>query len=123
MLSLQLMAVPVQTPALQVSPVVQTLPSLQAFVLFTCTHPVAGLQESVVQGLPSSQFSASPTQAPPTQASFSVHAFASLQPAGLPAVVAVSVEVLFARDLIRRSRRRPWPRSRSGSRPARTGWR
>jgi hypothetical protein len=51
---------------------------------FVNTHPVAGLQESSVQALPSLQTSAGPpTQAPPLHASGVVHAFPSLQDAVL----------------------------------------
>jgi len=71
---------PTQTPPLQVSSVVQALPSLQGFVLLVCAHPVVGLHESVVQGLPSSQLGAGPpTQLPPLQVSLVVQASLSLQ--------------------------------------------
>jgi hypothetical protein len=40
---------PAQAPALQVSPVVQALPSLHGVALLVWTHPVAGLHESSVQ--------------------------------------------------------------------------
>ena len=43
-------------------------------------QPVAGLQESLVHGLPSSQLAATPgTQVPPAQASPMVHALPSVQ--------------------------------------------
>ena len=58
--SLQSMAVPPQAPALQVSLVVQTLPSVQGSVLLVCVQPEPGLQASVVQALPSLQFGALP---------------------------------------------------------------
>jgi hypothetical protein len=49
--SLQLGAAPPwHVPPPQTSFVVHALPSSQAFVLFVCTHPVAGLQVSVVHG-------------------------------------------------------------------------
>ena len=52
LLSLHTVAVPGwQLPPPHVSPVVQGLPSSQAFVLLANTHPVAGLQESSVQPL------------------------------------------------------------------------
>src|SRR5947199_4267911 len=64
LLSLQLSAgPPAQLPSLQVSLVVQALPSVQGAVLFVCTQPVDGLQVSSVQTLPSSQLGG----APPTQ--------------------------------------------------------
>jgi hypothetical protein len=75
---------PLQTPAPQVSPVVQASPSLHAAVLLAFTQPVAGTQESVVQILPSLQFGgAPPTQAPPLQVSAVVQAFPSSQAAVL----------------------------------------
>jgi hypothetical protein len=56
------------------------LPSLQEFELFVCTNPVAGLQASVVHGLPSSQFGAAPpTHTPAVHTSPVVHALPSLQ--------------------------------------------
>src|SRR5439155_604420 len=87
--SLQLGAAPpTQAPPLQVSPVVQALPSLQGLVLLVCVQPVAGLQPSVVQTLPSSQLGAvPPTQVPPLQVSPVVQAFPSLQ--GLVLLVCV----------------------------------
>lgn len=51
---------PVQTPPAHESLVVHALPSSQAIVLLLCTHPDAGLHESFVQGLESSQFGADP---------------------------------------------------------------
>src|SRR6266849_3536473 len=61
---------PTQVPPLQVSLVVQAFPSLQGLVLLVCTQPVAGLQLSSVQTLPSSQLGAGPpTHAPPAQVS------------------------------------------------------
>lgn len=79
--SLQLGGVPpTQTPRLQVSLVVQASPSSQAFTLFTLTHPVTILHESLVQELASLQFAGEPlTQTPPLQASPTVHALPSLQ--------------------------------------------
>jgi hypothetical protein len=81
LLSLQFGAAPpVHVPFEQTSPVVQALPSLQVAVLLVCTHPVALLHESLVQGLLSSQFGAAPpTQAPPEQVSPVVQALPSLQ--------------------------------------------
>ena len=83
--SSQLGAAPgTQEPPLQASPTVQALPSLQGAVLFTCVQPVAGLQASSVQTLPSSQLGAAPgTQEPPLQASPTVQALPSLQGAVL----------------------------------------
>src|SRR5438034_449230 len=81
LLSLQLSAgPPAQLPWLQVSLVVQALPSVQGAVLFVCTQPVDGLQVSSVQTLPSSQLGgAPPTQWPPLQTSLVVQVLASLQ--------------------------------------------
>jgi hypothetical protein len=75
---------PTQTPFKQLSPVEQAFASLHAAVLFAWTQPVAGLQLSVVQALPSSQFGATPPlHVPPPQASPVVHAFPSLHAAVL----------------------------------------
>jgi hypothetical protein len=81
-------------PPPQVSFVVQAFPSLHGLVLLAWPQPVDGLQLSVVQTLPSSQFGAGPPwQLPPPHVSFVVHAFPSLhgavlgvwtQPAGAP---------------------------------------
>src|SRR5439155_192593 len=77
-------APPVQAPPLQVSLVVQALPSLQGAVLLTWTQPVEGLQVSSVQTLPSSQVGGGPpTHRPPLQASLVVQALPSLQGAVL----------------------------------------
>lgn len=70
----------VQAPLAQVSPLVQLLLSLHAKVLLTCWQPSVASQESVVQGLPSSQLGAAPgTQDPPAHLSFIVHTLLSLQ--------------------------------------------
>jgi hypothetical protein len=69
-----------QVPLPQLSPVVQALPSSHASVLFVNTHPVAGLQLSVVQTLPSSQITPAPDrQMPPPQVSPDVQALPSSQ--------------------------------------------
>src|SRR5207249_41643 len=69
-----------QRPRLQVSLVVQALPSLHGPVLLVCAQPVDGLQVSSVQRLPSSQLGpAPPTHRPPLQASLVVQALPSLQ--------------------------------------------
>ena len=61
LLSLHRRAAPAwQMPPPQVSPVVQALLSSQAFALLVKTHPVNGLQLSVVQTLASSQTIAGP---------------------------------------------------------------
>src|SRR5438067_10640580 len=79
---------PTHVPPLQVSPVVQAFPSLQGLVLLVCVQPVAGLQPSVVQTLPSSQLGAvPPTQVPPLQASLVVQALPLLQGLALRVVV------------------------------------
>jgi hypothetical protein len=63
---------------------VQGFPSLHDAEMSVCTQPVAGLHESVVQTLPSSQLVADPlTQAPPAQVSPVVQAFPSSQDAVL----------------------------------------
>src|SRR5438876_4142937 len=73
-------APPTHVPPLQVSPVVQAFPSLQGLELLVCVQPVAELQPSVVQTLPSSQLGgAPPTHVPPLQVSPVVQAFPSLQ--------------------------------------------
>ena len=54
-------------------------PSLQAIVLFVNTQPVAGLQASVVQTLPSLQTTGVPVHVPPPQVSPVVHALPSSQ--------------------------------------------
>src|SRR5207244_307877 len=52
--------------------------SLQGAVLFECTQPVAGLHESSVQTLPSSQSSGGPpTHTPPEHVSFVVQTLPS----------------------------------------------
>jgi hypothetical protein len=59
--------------------VVQALPSSHAAVLFVKTHPLAGLHESVVHGLPSVQATGvPPPHVPAEQRSPVVHAFPSL---------------------------------------------
>jgi hypothetical protein len=70
---------PTHVPPEQASPVVQALPSLHGFVLLTYVQPEAGLQESLVQMLPSSQFSGGPpTHVPTEHVSFVVQALPSL---------------------------------------------
>jgi hypothetical protein len=83
-LSLQVTCGCVQVPPEHTS-VVQSSPSLaQGRVLFAWAQPEAGLQESVVQTLESSQFGAGPpTQALPEQVSPVVQALLSLQEAVL----------------------------------------
>src|SRR5437899_2751715 len=70
---------PTHRPPAQVSAVVQALPSSQGAVFGVFTQPLAGLQESSVHGLPSSQLCAAPTQRPPAQLSAVVQAFPSSQ--------------------------------------------
>ena len=70
-------APPLHVPPPHVSFAVQAFPSLHVPVLLTWTQPVPGLQESVVQTLPSSQPGALPMQTPPLQASEVVQAFPS----------------------------------------------
>jgi len=79
LLSLHTVGVPAtQVPPEQASPTVHALPSLQPAVLSTCWQPVAGLQESSVHGLPSSQFTGVLPHAPLWHAS-AVQASPSLQ--------------------------------------------
>src|SRR5262249_28103474 len=63
-------------PPAHASPTVQTSPSSHGFVLLTWPQ-VPAVQESVVHGLPSSQFFAAPRQRPPVQTSFSEQALPS----------------------------------------------
>src|SRR5207244_700655 len=71
---------PTHRPPAQVSAVVQAFPSSQAAVFGVWTQPVAGLQESSVHGLPSSQFAGGPpTHLPAAHVSPAVHAFPSSQ--------------------------------------------
>src|SRR5437870_44099 len=75
---------PWQVPPTHVSFVVQAFPSLHGFELFEWTQPLAGLQESSVQPLPSSQSGADPPwQEPPPHVSLVVQAFPSLHGAVL----------------------------------------
>jgi len=77
-------APPWQVPPPQVSPEVQAFPSSQGAVLLLKTHPVAGLQLSVVQALSSLHVTvAPPWQVPPPQVSPEVQAFPSSQGAVL----------------------------------------
>jgi len=70
---------PAHAPPEQASPVVQALPSLHGWVLLMNSHPVAGLQVSLVQALPSMQGNgAPPTQVPDAQVSPVVQASPSL---------------------------------------------
>ncbi len=67
-----------QVPFSQTSPVVQAFPSLQVTEFGVKTQfPVIGSQESVVQGLPSSQFFWVPAHTPLEQTSLIVHGFPS----------------------------------------------
>lgn len=69
---------PTQAPSTQVSLVVQALLSLHETVLVVCAQPLAGLQVSVVQPLPSSQTGGGPPrQDPPEHVSPVVHGFPS----------------------------------------------
>ena len=79
--SSQTTAVPArEVPPPQVSPVVQAFPSSHARVLFVNTHPVAGLQLSVVQTLASLQTTAAPAwQLPPLHVSPAVQELPSSQ--------------------------------------------
>jgi hypothetical protein len=73
-------APPLQVPPPHVSFVVHAFPSSQGDVLLVWTQPVAGSQESSVQGLLSLQSGAGPPlQVPPPHVSFVVQAFPSSQ--------------------------------------------
>src|SRR5207249_6756393 len=75
--SSQLTGVPPHAPLLQVSDVVQTLPSSHEPLTGACWQPVDGSQESAVHGFPSSQSLGVPRQFPPLQASSTVQTFPS----------------------------------------------
>ena len=81
LLSLHTVVAPgAQTPPLQASPTVQTLPSEQTAVVAVNTQPVAESQASLVHGLLSLQVTAvPPAHAPLAQASPLVQALPSLQ--------------------------------------------
>jgi hypothetical protein len=91
--SLQLRAVPaVQAPLWHVSAPLQTLPSVHDVPLVTLlvVHPVAGLQPSVVQGLPSLHVSGVPAlQAPLWQVSAPLQRLPSGHAVPLVTLVAV----------------------------------
>ena len=73
-------APPTHLPPEQASPVVQASKSEHGAVFGVCTQPVAGLHESSVQTLPSSQLGgALPAHVPPWQTSTVVHALPSSQ--------------------------------------------
>src|SRR5215813_7623856 len=70
---------PMHTPPEQLSPVVAALPSSQRMPLLRFSQPtVGGVQRSVVQGFPSTQFLGVPRQAPAVQVSPTVQALASV---------------------------------------------
>ena len=69
---------PTHEPPEHVSFVVHAFPSLHDVALFVYTHPVAVLQLSVVQTLPSLQTRAGPPHVPPEHVSGVVQAFPSL---------------------------------------------
>jgi hypothetical protein len=73
------MAVPVQVPLVQLSFVVQMLPSLQLPVFGTAVQPVPWTHESVVHSFPSLHTLGWPTQFEPEQASFTVQSLLSVQ--------------------------------------------
>ena len=71
-----------QAPPAHTSLVVHRSPSSHGAVLNACLQPVAGSQEWVVHGLPSSHSRApAPTQLPPAHPSVGVHALPSSQSA------------------------------------------
>jgi len=70
----------VHTEFMHKSPVVHELPSSQAPIAPLCVQPWSFVQESVVQGLPSSQtMPGPPMHRPPAQLSESVHGSPSVQ--------------------------------------------
>jgi hypothetical protein len=76
----QVLAPPTQLPPEHASPWVQGSPSSQGALLLMDWQPLAGLHESVVQGLLSLQGTdPEPTHAPPEQTSVVVQALLSLQ--------------------------------------------
>src|SRR5262249_40074713 len=78
---------PAQLPALQVSLVVQALPSSHEELLFEWWHPLGGSHEASVQPLLCAQSGAEPpTQMPSAHRSDVVQALPSLQPLVLKAV-------------------------------------
>lgn len=81
--SSQLIALPAQVPAPQVSPEVQTLLSLQSAALLVNTQPLSKSQTSSVQGFLSSQTTAKPAHLPPPHASFCEQALPSSQATAL----------------------------------------
>jgi hypothetical protein len=76
LLSLQVFGVPTHWPPWHLS-VVHLLPSLHVAVFGVLTQPVAGLHESLVQGLTSLQLMVLPQQTPATHRSALVQAFPS----------------------------------------------
>ena len=93
--SLQLSGVPgVQSPSTQVSTPLQTLPSehVEPSRSGVWTQPLAGLHESAVQTLPSSQSSGSLVQEPFTQRSLMVQALVSAQSALVVQQPAIGIE-------------------------------
>jgi hypothetical protein len=93
LLSLQTRGVPpTQVPLLQVSPVVQALPSLHDAVLLVKVHPVDGLQASFVQAFPSLHTTGAPaTHAPFWQVSPALQALPSLHVVPLAALASGQV--------------------------------
>src|SRR5215470_12661936 len=70
---------PMQAPPEQLSPVVAGLPSSQRSALLRFSQPtLGGVQRSVVQGFPSTQFLGAPRQAPAVQVSPTVQALPSV---------------------------------------------
>jgi hypothetical protein len=95
LLSLHTLAAPPHAPLLQASPVVHGLPSSHAAVLLANTQaPVATLQLSLVQGLPSLHSLGEPAHAPALQASAVVQALPSSQALVLAAKAQAPVATL-----------------------------
>src|SRR5262249_44267061 len=70
---------PMHAPPEQLSPVVAALPSSQRMPLLMFSQPtLGGVQRSVVQGFPSTQFLGVPAQEPAAQVSPTVQTFASV---------------------------------------------
>lgn len=77
--SSQVTAWPVHAPPVQLSPLVQTLPSSHTLASGKCWQPMVSMHESAVHGLPSLHALAVPSQVPPLQVSCSVQTSPSVQ--------------------------------------------
>jgi hypothetical protein len=96
LLSLQLTAVPLHVPEVHLSPEVQALLSLQAFVFGVNTHPVLTSQVSVVQALLSLHTMGVESQLPVT----ALHACVSHLLVGVQVFVVSTVQVPSKQELV-----------------------